>query len=89
MRPVGAIRETGISFSFEPIDPFANNGGKGLIKSSRWFDTDLKSFLRHLVTPLLFVFALSHNVVISVRINGIIPIIYRKLVLTNLRYILN
>ena len=70
--PAGVVSQSRVSLFFKALDPFSDNGWACVKEPCGWFDADLEGFLDHLITPLFFIFALFHNMVILVRTHKIL-----------------
>jgi len=69
---MGSVGETVVTVRFEPVDPFSDNGRAGMKSSGGWFDAPGESVLDHLVSPLFFIFRVSHDLVILVWAHAVI-----------------
>ena len=66
VRFVRAILKAGVSVSLKAVEPFSDDWRAGIKVSCRRLDAFCEGVLDHLITPLFFVFALSHNLAILV-----------------------
>jgi len=64
---VGAVGKSGVAFGFKSVDPFSDNGRAGVKGPGGGFDAVGETVLDHLITPLFFVFRVSHDLAILVR----------------------
>ena len=72
MWPSGKIIESVVAFSVKTFKPFTNDGWTGQKESGDGFDSDLPGLLDHLITPMFFIFTLSHNLVVFVRTHNFV-----------------
>ena len=69
---MGAIFEAEVSAGLEADGPFTDDGRAGVKTPCCWFHAVRESVLNHLVAPLLFIFAVSHDLAILVWAHAVI-----------------